>query len=237
MVVLVDYDNVPELERRRGIVSLVDEVLNTIGVPRLSPYQRLKVKLYGGWYEGNRLSRIAQGLAADVGIFPKAFSVFDGTTKISVIVQVDLGYSLEIDPRNNIENTYRNRGIPHGLRCDPPPYPRCIDNSSCPIVAVYPFVDSGNCPTRSCPVTSADILRRGEQKLVDTMMTADMIYLAISKYPDICVVSSDDDLWPGIKSALLLGTNVYHIHTKPGRVTPSYYSKSAGSKYIEVSFR
>jgi uncharacterized LabA/DUF88 family protein len=237
MVVLVDYDNVPELERHRGIVSLVDKVLSTITVSPLLAYQRSKFKLYGGWYEGNRLSRAAQRLAIDIGVFPRAFSLSDGTDKTSVIVQVDLAYSLEIDPRNNLENTYRSRGLPQGLRCDPPPYPRCINSGSCPIAHVHPLINSGNCPEVGCRVTSADILVRSEQKLVDTMMTADMIYLATRKTADICVVSSDDDLWPGIKSALLFGANVYHIHTKPGRGTPSYYSRGAGSRYVELSLR
>lgn len=235
MVVLVDYDNVPLLERQRGIVNLIDKILNTIEASKLSGYQRIRVKLYGGWYEGSRLSRIAQKLAADIGIFPKAFSLFDGKNKVSVIVQVNLAYSLEIDPRSNLENTYRSRGLPQGLRCDPPPYSHCINATGCPIGTVHTLINSGNCPDATCRVTSADILVRSEQKLVDTMMTTDMIYLANNKYKDICVVSSDDDLWPGIKSALLLGANVYHIHTKVGRTTPSYYSKGAGSRYIMLS--
>jgi hypothetical protein len=73
MIVLIDYDNVSILERRRGMINLVDKILNSVGVSVISKYQRVSVKLYGGWFEGNSLSKTAQKLSAEVGVFPKAF--------------------------------------------------------------------------------------------------------------------------------------------------------------------
>jgi hypothetical protein len=237
MNVLVDYDNVSKLERNRGIVNLIDKILNTIGVSVLSKYQRISVKLYGGWYEGNSLSRSAQNLVAEIGVFPKAFIISDGSHNSSVIVKVTLAYSLEIDPRNNLENTYRRSNVPEGLRCSPPPYLSCINDKSCPIGGLHNFIETGNCDISNCRVTTAQILSRDEQKLVDTMIVADLIYLARDNSLDLCVVSSDDDLWVGIKTALLLGNNVFHIQTKNGRATPGYYKRGAGSKYTELFLR
>lgn len=234
MNVLVDYDNVPKLERNRGIINLIDKILNTIGVSSLSKYQRINVKLYGGWFDGNRLSRTAQKLAGELGIFPKRFDISENSHSCSVIVKATLAYSLEIDPRNNLENTFRRNVIPEGVRCCPPPYLTCVDNQSCPIFGLHNFIETGECSLATCRVTTAQVLSRDEQKLVDTMMVADMIYLARDNTVDLCVVSSDDDLWVGIKTALLLGNKILHIQTKAGRVTPQMYKRNAGTKYTEL---
>lgn len=238
MIILVDYDNVSNLERNRGVENLVNKILNTIGVSALLNYQRVKIKLYGGWYEGNQFSKTAQKLVAELGIFPKAFNVSDSSRQISVIVQVELARSLEIDPRHILENTYRKNTIPDGLYCNqPPPYYRCSNTASCSIIGVYNFINSGYCQEQGCRVTTDEILGRDEQKLVDTMMVADIIYLANNKNLDLCIISSDDDLWTGIKTALLLGANIFHIQTIVGRTTPLYYKKGVGATYKELSLK
>jgi len=78
-------------------------------------------------------------------------------------------------------------------------------------------------------------LVRDEQKLVDTMMVADLIYYARDQNQVLAVVTSDDDIWAGIKSVLLSGSSLFHIHTRPGRKTPHTYSKGAGANYTEIS--
>jgi uncharacterized LabA/DUF88 family protein len=113
----------------------------------------------------------------------------------------------------------------------------CVNASACPLDSVYDIIERGICPESTCRVVSADIMGKAEQKLVDTMLTADLIYLASNGSPDLCVVSSDDDLWPGIKSALILGARVFHIHTIAGRLTPTAYSKGAGPNYKQLPLR
>jgi uncharacterized LabA/DUF88 family protein len=81
-----------------------------------------------------------------------------------------------------------------------------------------------------------DLLRKAGQKLVDTMMTADIIHLAANGSTDICVISSDDDLWPGIKSALLLGRRVVHLRTHD-RASAARYARDAGPNYTELMLR
>lgn len=238
MVVLVDYDNVLEIERQRGVQNVIDKILHTIGVSALSSSQRVRIKLYGGWYERSNLSRRAQQLAVDIQhFFPGVVSISDGTSQISLFAQVELAQTMEIDPRTTIENTYRIRSMPPGLRCDSQPYRGCTNTALCPLINVSSFINSGVCPESGCEVLSDDLIRRAEQKLVDTMITSDIIFLASNHNDRLCVVSSDDDLWPGIKSALLLGARVYHIHTKPRRATPLYYSRGAGTGYVELALR
>ena len=86
-----------------------------------------------------------------------------------------------------------------------------------------------------CSTALGDLVKRNEQKLVDTLITADLIYLA-SRHPDVIViVSSDDDMWPGIRSALALGASVVHIQTQVGRVIPVSYNPAVGSSYQQLS--
>jgi hypothetical protein len=237
MIVLVDYDNLPVLDTRRGLTHVVDKLLNAIGAKALSPHPRVRLRLYGGWYERSRLTRRAQDLTAATGVYPKRVTVVNGTDTVNLIAQVSLALSMEIDPRTNLENTFRARSIPEGLHCDSPPYTSCVNASACPLASVYDIVERGICPDSTCRVVSADIMGKAEQKLVDTMLTADMIYLASNGSHDLCVVSSDDDLWPAIKSALILSARVFHIHTIAGRSTPTAYSRGAGANYTQLPLR
>lgn len=53
------------------------------------------------------------------------------------------------------------------------------------------------------------------QKLVDTVLTADLIQVSPPASTQIAVVTSDDDLWPGIYTALSQGATVHHV--RPSR--------------------
>jgi hypothetical protein len=68
------------------------------------------------------------------------------------------------------------------------------------------------------------------------MLTADLIQLTLAGDKIIGIVSSDDDLWPGIMSSLLRGATLLHIHTKPGWRTAGHYLTTLGSnspRYIQ----
>jgi hypothetical protein len=67
------------------------------------------------------------------------------------------------------------------------------------------------------------------------MLTADAIFLATKGERKICVVSSDDDLLPAIRTALILGADVLHMHTKIGRRTASHYTKTIAKGYVELT--
>jgi hypothetical protein len=67
MFVLVDYDNVDRLERRRGVTQVVMKLVSNISGAELSQTPRVHVRLYGGWYEGNARTRQASDLLAEVG--------------------------------------------------------------------------------------------------------------------------------------------------------------------------
>ena len=66
-------------------------------------------------------------------------------------------------------------------------------------------------------MTPGAVLQRAEQKLVDSMMVVDLLHLAEVTPEPLVVVSADDDLWPGIRFALLRGTRVIHVVPQRGR--------------------
>jgi hypothetical protein len=109
-----------------------------------------------------------------------------------------------------------------------------LHQSQCPLAAFDPFLRLKKCPSAGCGVTPIDVLVRAEQKLVDTMLVADLVHLSSGGAP-LIVVSSDDDLWPGIESALLRGARVVQVQTLPGRFTPAHYVSATPLGFTQVS--
>ena len=64
--------------------------------------------------------------------------------------------------------------------------------------------------------------------MVDTMMVADLIHLAAKADEPLVVITSDDDLWPGILSALIHGTSVIHLQTGAVNNAPTYLTSTPG---------
>ena len=227
---LIDYDNIEVTDQAKGLIYLVETILS-----KMSPHEinekNAVVRLYGGWYENNNITRRAQKLNIDINHnFPRLVSMSDFKTQ--VIVTVELATSLTVRPSIHLFNTYRKNGIPSGLKARHPINNGC-SRSGCLVIPVYNFVNEGICS--ECRSTKIDqIFFRHEQKLVDTMLTSDMISIARQdlKY---AIVSSDDDFWPGILTSISLGSIVYHFHTKPGHITPNHYLQTVAQNYYMKS--
>jgi uncharacterized LabA/DUF88 family protein len=74
----------------------------------------------------------------------------------------------------------------------------------------------------------SDAFYRFEQKLVDTLIVADLAALAHATHQVIALASSDDDLWPGILLALELGSTVLHLQHQSRKPA---YRKYATNRY------
>lgn len=235
MIVLVDYDNVPELERSRGPVHVISRIVDAID-PHLPGETELRCRLYGGWFQGPQLSRRAQQivpiLRAD---FPRPMSASQMVNPTPLMVRAELAFGLEAAPKQHITHTYRERALPQNIRCASLPYNRCGTPANCPIAPMHALLRDSQCPELGCTVDVASVLTKPEQKLVDTMLTVDVVHLARATTETIAVVSADDDLWPGIQAALLYGAKIVHVHTLPGRKTPAHYSTLATGHYHQVS--
>jgi len=226
LLILVDFDNIARLIQNRGLVYISERIIDRLEFNEINSYRRIRLRLYGGWYEQNIPTRTAQQLQTDIQLnFPRRMNITNNGNFHSAIIIVEMALTLIIDPNNHLFSTYRQRGMPHGLRCYHPNSLGCT-NHSCPLIDVHAFINTGRCNTQCCNIRSQDMIYRGEQKLVDTMVMCDLIYLASDNdYDSVIIVSSDDDFWPGIKTAIIMGTYIVHIHTR-NRHTPNYYSSN-----------
>jgi hypothetical protein len=234
MKVLVDFDNIPIQIRKQGSSYTVDRIFTALK-PVLSQVNanELDFRLYGGWDENHGMSRMAQQLSADLRAnFPKIVNSDHVQPSVPLRLSVSLAQSLEILPRNLLPNTLRSIPVQKEFNCTKPSKIGCA-NANCPINPLTDFLNTGACPVRGCLFTPAAVLKKLEQKLVDTMMVADMIYLARADNAAIAVVSSDDDMWPGILSGLVAGAQLIHIQTTGvKRVLP--YKRNVNGTYVQL---
>lgn len=228
MIILVDYDNIDRSILRHGISHVINRILSKIDPHEVLGNRHVHIRLYGGWYEQNRFTTRAQNLSADISAnFPNVCLLSDNST--SGIVNCEMAYSILADPSNHLFNTFRSRGIPSGLKAKHPTNCGCT-NQRCPVIAAYDFINNKLCNTCG-NIRPEDIFYRSEQKLVDTMLTSDLIFSSTQSL-NLGVVSSDDDFWPGIKTTLVTGKCVIQIHTK-NRPTPTFYTRTTSNNYIQ----
>lgn len=204
---------------------MVETVLSKLPATLLLDRSSVSVRLYGGWYNQHRMSRIAASLSAQVAqIFPAVVRIPKAGTIHRIRAQVALAISLSVDPRTILTHTFRVRHAPSNLSTKSTPLVGCIDESSCPLSAVHYLLDTDAYPQSNCAVSVADVLTRTEQKMVDTMLTVDLVHLCLQGAPSIVIVTSDDDFWPAIKLALYLGVTVYHVRSRG----PSGFGRNHG---------
>lgn len=229
MIIFVDYDNIDRIIVQHGVTHVVNRILSKIDPQEISNNKRVRIRFYGGWYEQNRFTTRAQVLSTSIiNSYPNVGVLSDNLTK--VIVQCEMAYSILADPTNHLFNTYRSRGIPSGLKVKHPSSCGCL-NTNCGLISTFDFVSNNIC--QQCGVLKPkDLFFRGEQKLIDTMLTSDIIFSSTQNATIIVVVSSDDDFWPGIKTTLVNGKKVIHLHTR-SRMTPPSYTRTTNSNYIQ----
>ena len=233
--VLLDYYNISRLHRRRGAAWVVQRVFDTLGTETLTDASRFRVRFYGGWYGKSSLSQHGQALAAELdAVFPARLAVATRHTSLRLRVLAELASSMLADPTHDVLHTLR-RGFPPQYDVRPPPFRGCIEPIACPLAPIAPLIDRRQCPVDDCstPITAV-FPRPKQQKLVDTMLVSDLIFLASTTRSPVVVVSTDDDLWPGIRTALHLGLPVHHIHTT-SRTTPTIYASAVTTAYHEYS--
>ena len=237
MDVLVDYYNLSQQHRRRGIVHVVDRIISVIVHDLLlATERRIDVRLYGGWYEDRIPTKDAQTIAATLSShFPKM--ILSRHDRKRVIVNAELAYSLKCDPEHHLWYTLRPRIPPRNLVFVDPATAGCGHIDRCPLRPGYEFFVTGRCPEQDCVVRPPLVIRRREQKLVDTMLAADVLFNTRSDERRIAVVSSDDDLWPVIRMALQCGLYVVHVHTERGRITRAEYVHGKQAGYVQINIQ
>ncbi len=222
MKVLVDYYNVPRAASHQGLAYLAERILAKVS-PVASPVGTLDLRLYGGWDSRNRMTPEGQSLSVEMrSAFPKILRI----AKTQVRLTMQLAQSLEALPGKTLPNTLREEPLGK-VKCQTPSRTTCRC-TQCPIDPMAAFLNSGACPVPGCIAEPHMLLSRREQKLVDTMIVADLIHLAGRGETPIGLVSSDDDMWPGILCALNIGATVIHLHTRTPIIPTAYLTQTSG---------
>jgi len=127
--------------------------------------------------------------------------------------------------------TYRRKSAPHNLRATTPIDLGCAQ-PDCPLHAVHHYVQTQTCPRATCSTDVARLLYRGEQKMVDTMLAADMLTWE-REVPgrSIVLVANDHDYWPPTRVALGEGASVTQVDPFPSKRLPERYERLAGPRF------
>lgn len=234
MEILIDYNNLTRPDLGKGPKFIVDKVLAALGHRHLENTSRANIRLYDGWYQEHHLTQRAQNVStAIMANFPGVHTINHGSATKKLMVNVEMAYSLKIDPGTDIWHTYRMRNSPRGLSCGDPAKAGCT-MTPCLLLNTYLFFKENRCPQTACAIEPKHMINRGEQKLIDGMLAADLYYLHLQKEPHVVVVSSDDDMWPAIRTVLDLGMHVIQVHPLKGHRVPAYYPRGRAPKYTEL---
>lgn len=240
MYVLVDYSNMRGLGNR-GLETKIGELTEAICTVLEAPPHRLNYRLYGGWYEEETLTQKAEEITIEIqDEYPKIYHPIpdpDGKKKARIRVKTDLAYSMLIDPNHHLVRTVRRRKTYRSVRVRSPKSNGCRRND-CFLKGIKGFFSKGRCTHRECDLKAHDLLsEKREQKLVDTMLSSDLLHLVSEGHDTVVLVTSDDDLIPAVRQALLNDVRIIHIHTGPHQQTPPHYVAPGLSNYIQTSIQ
>lgn len=237
MLVFADYDNIDVPTKRRGLEHIADRIVRAVSQLPIQPQPKIDVRLYGGWFVGPYLSKMGQDLSVEVSdIFPKVLSTpWNGKRERQpVIINFHIARSLTACEQVPLHHTFRRRAFGGKLHFSRRATTVCADED-CPLIVIEKFLSQQSCPTSGCMVKQIDVIERHEQKLVDTMLVSDLIYWAgRQNHPLLAVLSSDDDMWPGIRTSIALTRPIIQLHTERSRQHSNYSVNLGQEAYIQT---
>lgn len=202
VIVILDYNNVfcvshnLTVDRRRFIMS---SVIRSI-VQDHPSVDYIDVRLYGGWYQDNVLTRMGSQVMSEhltMDLFP---IVMGDQRKID-------GRQTLVESIHGVEhiwyNTYREKqGVPRLIIKRYSHKELCDNNKShCPVHILERFArkQTRSCPVDGCEMSNGDAFVQMGQKMVDTMMVCDIISFSESEEVESIYILTDDvDLFPAL---------------------------------------
>lgn len=218
LAIFVDYDNLLHPQKSSGILYVVRRALLQTTLPTTSALGICDVRIYGGWYEETAITALAEKLTVEVGReFPTIVRVPTQRGKVLALnTTATLAVAMLEEPRFHLFNTYRRKARARNVRVQTPAAVGCT-NCGCPLPMTKQLIETGSCPNSLCDIVSRELLYRPEQKIVDTMLTCDMVYAPTQNYQQLILISGDDDFLPPLRTVVLRGTPVARFHPQPSR--------------------
>ena len=214
---LVDFDNVEPGLKSAGPVSLARLLVPLVPEAVLARHDSVVVRLYGGWRSQGLLTTLAQRLVPDIRSgSPTIVAVTHSGARHQFRLTVELA-DCPIGTSAPLQETLVKDRDLRKFRSRPAGWPECATPSMCGFGHVVGVSHATACSRPGCASRLGHVLVRDEQKMVDTLIVADIAFQALShRATDVVIVSSDTDMWPGVLLALRSGCAVTHIHTRSG---------------------
>ena len=220
---LVDYDNLEARITQAGPVNCAKVIAGLIPDAVFSQHDSLIVRLYGGWRANGSSSRSAQRIVPDIQrqsptVIPSRSDLPSPPKRLIVeLAEGPLGSNIALD------ETLATRRNLRSFRADPAGLAGCTDIGACSMRPFYGLTHRTPCANPGCASVFGDLFVRDEQKMVDTLLVADIAQYTLQHKPtDMVIVSSDTDMWPGVYLALRSGCAVLQIHTRSGGRTQGH---------------
>lgn len=233
VAILIDYDNLSDAHKSSRILDVATKALMQLPKTISEIRGKCEIRIYGGWYEEDQMTNLAQQLSVSIqNDFPSIIRVpMESGRTLSFATNAHLAMSLVEEPSHHLFNTYRRKGKPTNIRVLKPEDVGC-KNIGCSLSFAERLLKTGKCSTSGCDVSRSDLVYRVEQKIVDTMLTCDLLYYSLQRYEHIMLISGDDDFLPPIRTAILRGSNIYRVHPKPNYQRTSIFI--AGNQLVEL---
>ena len=221
-VIFIDYDNLQPRQKTSGLLDVVTKALLQMPFGVDTVRAKCEVRVYGGWYEGERITDLAEKLTVEIQKkFPKWMRLpGHGKAHMTIHANAELAVALLQEPGHQLFNTYRRKRKPGNVRVENPADIGCRDEA-CPLPLMAKLLKKGKCPQTGCDVSSISLIYRHEQKIVDTMLTCDIIFAA-NRVDLIALISGDDDFIPPLRTVILQGAKAVRFHTQPNSRRASY---------------
>lgn len=238
MYILLDYDNAwkptsgdinsAELSLLyQKIIEKMDEIYPVAGLET----RRINIRLYGGWDCNSTQSPHSQILQTIIDNSDFKPFVYQNGPK-HTFLNSELAYSLISLRHFSFRNTYRKSGASREKI-------QFIDSfecahSNCPFLTIKEILDRGGiCTHEDCKKKLKGLFVKHHQKLVDAMLTTDLLHLAQTEEA-VVLISDDDDFWPSIRHALAFTKcNIFHFYNGYNR---ELYVDNRMPRYTQVSF-
>ncbi|MBI3512167.1 MAG: hypothetical protein HY064_16025 [Bacteroidetes bacterium] len=206
VTVIIDFDNYfgtdISVQTSEKLEYAFSEFINLCEV-QYKDVANIQLRLYGGWHQGNTLTKqasVLQQLLANVNIFPKVQGkkIIQGSVEM---VSEILGI-----PDYNWGYTYKESDGMKAMRVNP----ECDDSicnankSICPKYVLSNFTKNKEkkCPIGNCVNIHKTVFKGVEQKMVDTIIACDILsVIEDNNFRGLIVISDDQDLFPSIALA------------------------------------
>lgn len=213
--IIIDFDNIFKkpinLYSSDDIKKVIEYTIDKL-ILQVPDINCIRIRLYGGWYQGNAMTQRASVLTSLIPGVEALFPILNPPQKI--IGSIELATTLYLQSHIWYDSYKEKAGIPT-LRIDQSKLGAVCQTTPnlCPVKILRKFTENKSkvCHHEDCVTNHKEVFFEREQKYVDSMMVCDVI--AMSMDPDvnvITVLTDDVDVFPSFSMANMI--------TKGGKV-------------------